>query len=312
MFKLVVPGLVLLCCTGLAVSWQDPTVRPAAAAPATNDGEVRDLIKTYVDTFNKRDAKALAEFWSPEAVSVDSETGSRLVGRDAIRAGFEARLKESPNGRLAVRLNAFRFLKPDILTIEGTSIFTEPNEAPDETNFTALLVRNGDRWQIEQATESPPAHPASAHDALRKLEWIVGTWADDSPGVRVETEAKWSDKKNFLIRKYTVTFDGDAEPVVGTQIIGWDPRARTIRSWTFSEDGSFGEGTWSFADNEWRVKVNNVQADGDVTSGTQILTRVDGRTVKVQMVGEEVNGELAPTRPAVTMVRKEAASETKP
>src|SRR5690349_21682950 len=149
MFKLVVPGLLLLCCTGLAVSWQDTTARPAATTAQPNkDDEVRQLIKTYVDTFNKHDAKALAEFWSPEAVSVDSETGSRLVGRDAIRAGFEARLKESPNGRLSVKLNAFRYLKPDILSIEGTSTFTEPNEAPDETNFTALLIRNGDRWQI--------------------------------------------------------------------------------------------------------------------------------------------------------------------
>lgn len=31
----------------------------------------------------------------------------------------------------------------------------------------------------------------------------------------------------------------------GTQVIGWDPAAGTIRSWMFDSDGGFGEGTWS-------------------------------------------------------------------
>ena len=42
----------------------------------------------------------------------------------------------------------------------------------------------------------------------------------------------------------------------GTQVIGWDPAAGTIRSWMFDSDGGFGEGTWSKKDNSWIVKFS--------------------------------------------------------
>ena len=58
----------------------------------------------------------------------------------------------------------------------------------------------------------------------------------------------------------------------GTQVIGWDPAAGTIRSWMFDSDGGFGEGIWSKKDNSWIVKFSQVLPDGRKASATNIYT----------------------------------------
>ena len=61
----------------------------------------------------------------------------------------------------------------------------------------------------------------------------------------------------------------------GTQVIGWDPAAGTIRSWMFDSDGGFGEGIWTKNDNTWIVKFSQVLPDGRKASATNIYTLVD-------------------------------------
>jgi len=47
------------------------------------------------------------------------------------------------------------------------------------------------------------------------------------------------------------------------------------------------------------VKFNHTGADGSSTSGTQVLTKIDDSTIQVQTVGNEVDGEMIPTRSAI-------------
>ncbi len=311
MLKLFVPLICLCSCTVWAMSGQDGA--PAAkAAVSPEETAVKDVLKVYADVYNKHDAGKLIEYWTPNAVSLNTETGSRITGRDAIKAGFEQLFKADPKSQLTIRLKHYRFIKPDLLSIEGESVVTSPNQEPAENTFTALLVKVGDIWQIEQATESSVPTPATPYDGLKSLEWMVGNWADETPGVTVESQISWNAKKTFLIRKYSVQFDNETEVETGSQVIAWDARSKTIRSWTFSSDGSFGEGAWSNNDNEWRVKFNHTGSDGSVTSGTQVINKVNDRTASVQIVGQEVDGQLTPTRPAVKMVKKEATSSSEP
>ena len=78
----------------------------------------------------------------------------------------------------------------------------------------------------------------------------------------------------------------------GTQVIGWDPAADTIRSWMFDSDGGFGEGTWSKKDNSWIVKFNQVLPDGRKASATNIYTIVDGNTFTWKSIGRKVDGRV--------------------
>lgn len=288
-----------------------PATKPAVSAEET---AVTEILKVYADVYNKHDVSKLIEYWSPNGVAINTDSGVRIVGRDALKAAFLQSFKAQPEMKLAIRLKHFRFIKSDFLSVEGESIVTNPNQDPDENAFTAILVKVGDKWQIEQASESPIPTPATPYDGLKGLEWMVGTWVDDSKGVSVESEMSWNSKKTLLIRKYTVQFENETEPETGTQVIAWDPRSKTIRSWSFSSDGSFGEGSWSNTDNEWRVKFNYTTTEGSLVSGTQVLTKVDENSIKVQTVGHEIDGEMSPAKPAVKMMRKPdtAATTTEP
>jgi uncharacterized protein (TIGR02246 family) len=309
--KLWLPLICLCCCTGLALSIQDggtPPPAKTASEPTAEEKAVAEIIKVYTDVFNKHDAAALAEYWAPKAVSVNSETGSRLVGRDAIKAGFEALFKTLPDCRLSARITSYRFVKADLLTLEGTSTLTCYREEPLDNTFTVMLVKVGDnKWNIEHATEAPVPTPATPYDGLKDLEWLVGTWNDQTPGVTVESNIHWNEKKTFLLRKYMVQYENE-EAETGTQVIGYDSRSKTIRSWTFSSDGSFGEGTWTPSENGWRVKYTHTSTEGELVKGTQVITKLDDNTATVQIVGQEVDGDITPSAAAVKMVKKAAAS----
>ena len=65
-------------------------------------------------TFNKHDAKALASYWSPEAVYVNRMTGEQVVGREAIQQQFEALFKSQRELLLAVSVQSIQFISPTL------------------------------------------------------------------------------------------------------------------------------------------------------------------------------------------------------
>jgi len=134
-----------------------------------------------------------------------------LSGVTPSKAGFVELFKADPQSKLTVRLKHFRFIKPEILSIEGESVITSPKEEPNENVFSAILVKVGEKWQIEQASESPIPTPATPYDGLKGLEWMVGNWVDEHKGVAVECQLSWNEKKTLLIRKYSVQYDNDPE-----------------------------------------------------------------------------------------------------
>jgi uncharacterized protein (TIGR02246 family) len=307
--------LACMLCTSIAVLSlitvyaQPPSETKPVVAQAGADAEVQAILRHYTEVYNKHDAKGLSEFWAEQGSSSDA-TGDRVVGRDAVRADFEATFKENPKSRLSVRLKNYRYIKPDLLSICGEATITGATE--DEitvVNFTTLLMKHGEKWLVEESTESPVAVPSTPFDGLKELGWLVGTWKDDVEGINVNTEFKWSDNKNFLLRKYTIETADDPTPQSGTQVIAWDPRSKSIRSWTFSLDGSFGEGAWSQSGSEWHVKFNHTNANGTLLSGMQILNKTGSDTITVQVIGQEEDGEPQPNGPVVKMIRRAPAAK---
>ena len=59
---------------------------------------------------------------------------------------------------------------------------------------------------------------------------------DKDDHVDIETDCNWTKNRTFMTRTFTVSVDGDSQ-VSGMQIVGWDPAAKAIRSWTFDSDG---------------------------------------------------------------------------
>ncbi len=273
-------------------------------AQATGDdtaAAVRSRIRAYVQTFNNHDAAAVAAYWTADGVSVDEETGERKTGRDALHKDFQQFFEDYPNAQLSGSVDHLRGIGPNVVIAEGrVTLLTE--EVPVQTAFTAVFAKQDDQWLIASSHERDLPSPSTAYDGLKELEWLIGSWQDQTDGTIVNTTWQWSPSRTFLIRSYRAEFENGGG-FTGTQIFGWDPLAKQIRTWTFNSDGSYGDGTVSRNGSEWMVKMNHMRSDGQLASGTHIITQIDDDTLQIQKIGESINGEPVPASDPITVVR---------
>ena len=141
---------------------------------------------------------------------------------------------------------------------------------------------------------------------MQDLAWLVGEWIDDKSrcgrrGYRI------LDEEQRLPELCVQNVGAWMDDLEGTQVIGWDPAAGTIRSWMFDSDGGFGEGTWSKEHNRWIVKFSQVLPDGRKATATNVYTLVDNDTFTWKSIGRTLDGQLLPNVEEVKMVRKTAS-----
>ena len=135
---------------------------------------------------------------------------------------------------------------------------------------------------------------------------MIGEWVDESPEALVVTSYRWTDNQCYILSEFKVQIEG--RPVMtGTQRIGWDPLAKTIRSWVFDSEGGFGEGTWTREGNQWIVKRTGVTRDGKFASSTNIFTRVSKDRMTWQSRDRIVGGEKTPDIAEFPITRKPPA-----
>ena len=139
-----------------------------------------------------------------------------------------------------------RFLAPSVAVEEGTALVTRAGEVASESSYLAIHVRENGKWQLSSVRELAPRPlpPPSHYEQLRELEWMIGEWVDDQGGTSVTMRGEWTANRNFISRSFTVMIE-DRIDMSGTQVIGWDPAEKTIRSWVFDSDGGFYQGVWS-------------------------------------------------------------------
>ncbi len=151
--------------------------------------------------------------------------------------------------------------------------------------------------------EDAPAQDVEQTSPLNELGWMVGRWVDKGDQATITTTCLWMKNRKFLTRTFTVVIEG--EPTLeGRQMIGWDPIAGRIRSWTFDSEGGYGEGRWIRDGNRWLVKKSFVLAGGERASTVNVITYVDRNTLRWQSTHREIDGELLPNIPEVTVVRE--------
>jgi uncharacterized protein (TIGR02246 family) len=274
------------------------------AEASADETAIRAELQAYLKVFNEHDAAGVCSHWTTDCVSVDVTSGERTVGRENLQKDFAEFFKEHPQSRLSGRVETLRMIRPDVALAEGQVTLVSGEGDPVESAFSAVLVKEGDKWLISNSQEREIPAPQSASDALKELEWLVGHWQDDINDAHVDTTVRWSANGAFLVRSFHVEH-ADSETFQGTQVIGWDPLNKQIRTWTFNSDGSFGEGFASKNGEDWMLKMAHVLSDGRVSSGTQVISRVDDDTIRVQTIGETVDGEPVPASDPVTVVRVE-------
>lgn len=251
------------------------------------------------DAFNSADAEKVAAFWTPEGIAASAFDGSMNKGRKDIAAAYQKYFNAHPDARMGISLQSSRNATADSVTIEGiaTVIGMEENDQT-MSRFVATLVKQGDKWLISESMEEPFDDTFSA---LKSLGWLVGSWQDKEAGVTNDFE--WTLDNRFLVRTFRREKDGKVV-YEGKQYIGSDAEDRTIRSWTFEQNGGFGEAAWQpDGENRWVVTVVGKLPDGRRGSMKQMLERVDNDHLRVQMVDIDVAGESHPNSAVVTLTR---------
>ncbi len=265
---------------------------------------IRKAVESYVDAYNRAEASAVASHWSRNG-SYLTLTGEYVKGPDKIRPALEKLFSELKGVQVKVALFDVQLQSPDRAITKGFAVFQRPGEESDEVLFAATHVKEDGSWKLLRVEEEESSVPLATIAKLGELEWLVGDWVDQDEDATVETTFSWSKDYAFINGTFRVTV-GDRVDLEGTQVIGWDPVAKRIRSWIFDTKAGFGEGEWSRAGNRWTVKVTSVLGTGQKAASINIYTYVDPNSFAWQSVSREVGGEPLPDIEEVTVVRKNA------
>ncbi|MFV2069730.1 MAG: SgcJ/EcaC family oxidoreductase [Pirellulales bacterium] len=291
---LAIYGIVLAAC---------PLVRAEPPETAdTDEAAIRKAIVSYVDTFNRGDAAGIAAHWAEDGEWI-SPAGERFRGRQAIEKELEAYFSEAKGRQLEVEDVSIRFLAPIVAIEEGTALVTGPDLPEEATHYVAVHVKESGQWKLESVRETIDRTESPGYRHLKGLAWLVGTWVDEDAESTIRIVCKWTKNRNFFTRTFRVEMP-DSEPLEGTQVIGWDPADKAIRSWLFDSAGGFAEGKWKQKGERWIVRSLQTLNSGEKASSINIITPSDSDSFTWQSTGREIDGRLLPDVGPVTVVRE--------
>jgi len=265
---------------------------------------IRKAIESYVNSYNRGDAAAAAAHWSRDGRFL-TRTGEEAKGPDRIKPALEKFFAENKGIRVKVAIFEVQLQGADRATAKGFTVFHRPSDETDEVLLAAAYVKEDGTWKLVKVEEDETAVPLATIAKLGELEWLIGDWVDQDDGGKVETTFRWSKDYAFIHGTFRVTV-GDYVDLEGTQVIGWDPVGKRIRSWLFDTKAGFGEGEWSRMGNQWTVKMKSVLGAGQKASSMNIYSYVDPNSFTWRSVSREVGGELLPDTDEVAVVRKNA------
>src|SRR5262245_22436446 len=114
-------------------TWLIAVASARAADHRADEAAIRKSAEAYQVAFDKRDAKALAALWSPQAVYASPISGRQVTGRPAIEAEFASMFKQGGEARLSVKIDSLRFVTDDVAIEDGTARVVRPGEVPSDS-----------------------------------------------------------------------------------------------------------------------------------------------------------------------------------
>lgn len=118
------------------------------------EAAIRALYKNFSETWNKHDAKALAEMWALDGDHVEPD-GHHADGRDAIQDLLAKQHKSVfKTTQLALAIEDVWFMTENVALVDGTYSITgivAPDGSavpPRKGNLTAILLMEGGKWWI--------------------------------------------------------------------------------------------------------------------------------------------------------------------
>jgi uncharacterized protein (TIGR02246 family) len=270
---------------------------------SVDEAAIRQAAASYAEAFNKHDSQAVADHWSPDAVYLNRSTGEEVVGREAIVDQFASLFEEQPEVKLEVAVASIQFVSPNVAIEQGTAKILTLNAEPEEIEYSAVDVKRDGKWLLDRVTDTSKMATPTHYDQLKDLEWMVGSWTDEATDAEVEVDCNWTKNKNFLTRAFKISVDGQTE-MSGMQVIGWDPAAKAIRSWTFDSNGTFAEATWESGGDRWFIRNRGVLPDGQPATMINVMKKVGDDSFTWQTIERTAGEELLPNIDEIALVRR--------
>jgi uncharacterized protein (TIGR02246 family) len=138
----------------------------STASAQTNDPALDKLAADWAATFAKGDAKALAAFYTENAVRITPEAG-KVIGRSAIEKEFLTNFAGPWKGaKITIKVGALQPVGTDIAVNEGTyevSGITGPDGKPVvvKGSYLNTIIKKGGAWMLaSNAAVLPQPAPA--------------------------------------------------------------------------------------------------------------------------------------------------------
>jgi len=297
MFRSIQVGWTML----VLLAGLQPFSARAAGDHADAEASIREAGKDYLAALARGDAKALADLWTTAGTFTD-ESGRPVKMHDFLdSATFDKDARQ-----VTVSDSTLRFVTDDVAVEEGDSEIATSGGVPTKWHFAATWVKDNGRWKLDSLRESRAAPSTNHAEELASLDVFAGQWSGEAEKSTMRITAKWDANKKFLRRDLSIT-SGKAS-LAGTQMIGWDPGSQGIKSWTFLDDGSYAEGTWSREGNVWMVLTSRALPDGKVSTATQVYKFPDKNTMVWKSIRGSVDGQATDD---FEVTLKRAAATTK-
>ncbi len=265
-----------------------------APRPADRDA-IRLATANLLKAFESGDAKALAACWTADGEYSD-DNGTTIRGRDALEKTYAEFFTKSKGLKAEGDVESLRFLSRDTAIEDGhLKVRKGQDHETTVSRYSALYVREDGKWLVAVLREW------STETSLRELDWLIGTWVSKRDDIEVRTTFEWELDKKFIQARFTVK-EKD-RTITGLQMIGADPATGQLRSWTFEAGGGFGESVWSRDGKKWMLDSVGTQADGTISTATNILTRLDHDSFTWQSVDRTSDGVEQPDVPPIKVTR---------
>ncbi len=282
----------------------------ASDAPKADRLAILAVDEQYIKAFNSKDIATVIQSFAEDAVYV-TDYGKTLNGRAEIERELKSQFDETGDSTLKLNVYSVVFSADrQKATERGVSIVTEDG-VDEPSSYVAEFTKQQDgAWRVSRVVETAQAASATH---LRRLEWMIGEWDDQSEDSDVRTNTEWALDRAFLTRRFAVSIPGQRE-LKGIEYIGWDPIKGEIHSWYFDSDGGYGGGRWKQEGKSWVEEVVGITPKGEATGATHVFTPKDADTFTWRSINRSVGGEKVDDIPEVTikkMKSEQAESEMK-
>lgn len=275
-----------------------------SAGRAPDEQAIIATSEQYIAALGRGDAKALAEFWLPQADVID-ETGRLFPAQELIDEAAKAD-RGAPKPHVKLTIRSIRFLTADVAIEDGASEVTPAgaNATPAYGRFTAVWVKHDGKWRLASLREAR-GEPPAGNSTLADLDGMTGEWVAENEDEKIEVSTHWNSAHTLLMRGLKM-FKAGKVVFSGLQRIGWDPADQKIKSTMFDSEGGRSDGIWTRRGDTWTIESTGVSANGKRTASTNTYT-VDGpdrMTWKSMTVAKE---GAPPVTLEIKLVRKPAA-----